>query len=91
MRSEFFSCLDDCGEFARGQAYSFSPVAGQGCDLPEAFRFRFGFRFEKFPSLPESSEIEIIRMRFGMPIFMHLKLWSFHGSQICANGLRMSI
>ena len=91
MRRKFFASLDDCRKFLGWQTYGLAPVAGQGCDLPETFHFGFCLRLEKLPSLPEGSEIEIIRMRLGMAVFMHLKLWSFRGSEICANRLRMSI
>src|SRR5205823_8090140 len=71
--------LDDCGEFARGQANGLSPVALQGCDLTEPFCFRLGFGLEKFSASIKRTEIKIPGMRFAVAIFEDSEGWSFHG------------
>jgi len=79
VSGEFFAGLNDCGEFTRGQTYRLAPVALEGCDLPEPFRFRFGFGLEKLPAWIKRTKIEISGMRLAVAIFEDSKSWSLHG------------
>ena len=69
VSGEFFAGLNDCGEFTRGQTYRLAPVALQGCDLAEPFRFRLGFGLEKLPASIKRTKIEIPGMRLAVAIF----------------------
>jgi hypothetical protein len=76
---KFFAGLDDCGEFPGGHTYGLAPVAFQGRDLAEPFRFSFGFGLEKLPASIKRTEIKIPGMRFAVAIFEDSKGWAFRG------------
>jgi len=61
------------------QTYRFPPVAFQGCDLSEPFRFGFGFKLEKLPAVVKWTEIKILGMSFIVGILEDSKSWALHG------------